>query len=115
MSRDPSDRLRDILERISSVADAESVMAQARDRGDERTVAVAFDAILYDLVVIGEAVRMIPADVLSQEPDVPWRLIVGMRNRIAHEYYRLRPELVGLTIDEPMRHLQAACRRLLAG
>lgn len=114
MSRDPADRLRDILERISSVAAAEDVMEQARDRGDERTVAVAFDAILYDLVVIGEAVRMIPADVLAREPEVPWRLIVGMRNRLAHEYFRLRPELVGLTIDEPMRHMEAACRRLLA-
>ena len=113
MTRGPDARLRDILARLSSIADAEEVMAAASEHGDDRMTDVALDAILYHLVVIGEAVRTLPDDMLATEPDIPWRLIVGMRNRLAHEYFRLRPELVRLTIDEPLRQLGPACLRLL--
>ena len=113
MTRGADARLRDILARLSSIADAEDVMAAASGHGDDRMAQVALDAILYHLVVIGEAVRTLPDDMLAAEPEIPWRLIVGMRNRLAHEYFRLRPELVRLTIDEPLRQLGPACRRLL--
>jgi hypothetical protein len=33
---------------------------------------MAFDALLYRLLVIGEAVKALPTDLLDQEPDVPW-------------------------------------------
>ena len=114
MSRDSHARLSDILSRISAIGDAEHVMTTAEEAGDDALVAVAFDAILYDLVVIGEAVRALPDDLMAQEPGVPWRLIVGMRNHLAHEYFRLRPELVVRTIDLPLRDVAEACARLLS-
>lgn len=114
MIRDPRFRLQDILHRIDSIAAAEAVMVDARRSGREAIADVARNAILYDLVVIGEAVRALPDSLLDTEPDVPWRLVVGMRNRLAHEYFRLRPEQVALTIDEPLRRLHEACTRMLA-
>lgn len=113
MSRDPRLRIQDIRGRVASIRSAERVMERARLESDEQTLAVAVNSVLYDLVVIGEAVRAIPEDILATEPEVPWRLIVGMRNRLAHEYFLLRPELVGRTIDEPLQELDLACERLL--
>lgn len=46
------------------------------------------------------------------EPNVPWNDIVGMRNVIAHEYFRVRSEVVSVTIDRPLADLEAACIRL---
>ncbi|MBL8877333.1 MAG: DUF86 domain-containing protein [Phycisphaerae bacterium] len=43
-------------------------------------------AVLYEILVIGEAVRRISADFQLRNPDVPWRSIVGMRNRVVHQY-----------------------------
>ena len=115
MSRDHRLRIQDIRGRIASIRSAEQVMERARHQGDEQTLAVALNSVLYDLVVIGEAVRAVPEEILASEPGVPWRLIVGMRNRLAHEYFLLKPELVGRTIDEPLQELDLACLRLLEG
>jgi uncharacterized protein with HEPN domain len=43
-------------------------------------------AVLYNLTLIGEAVNRISNEVKEKYPDIPWREIVGFRNRIIHEY-----------------------------
>jgi uncharacterized protein with HEPN domain len=113
VTRDSADRIRDILTRVESIGEAEAMMARAEAEGDSSTVRIAYNSILYDLVVLGEAVRALPDDLRDSEPDIPWRQIVGMRNRLAHEYFRPDLDLVALTIDAPLQNLQAACGRLL--
>jgi uncharacterized protein with HEPN domain len=63
---------------------------------------------------IGEAVNALPAEITAQEPDVPWRDIVDMRNFLSHEYFRVLADVVRRTLDEPLEQLRAACHRLLA-
>jgi uncharacterized protein with HEPN domain len=70
--------------------------------------------ILSRISAIGTAVRALPDNLMAQEPGVPWCLIVGMRNHLAHEYFRLRPELVVRTIDLRLRDVAEACARLLS-
>jgi uncharacterized protein with HEPN domain len=41
---------------------------------------MAFDAILRNLAVIGEAVRALPDETISSTPSVPWTSIAGLRN-----------------------------------
>lgn len=41
------------------------------------------------LQIIGEAARLIPDDVRSRYPTIPWKQIVGMRHMIVHEYFRI--------------------------
>lgn len=85
-------------------------------RGDrDRLAQTAFDAILYDLVVIGEAVSRLSEGLRGRETTVPWEDIIGMRNVIAHEYFRVHSEVVSATIDAPLRDLEVACRRLRSG
>jgi uncharacterized protein with HEPN domain len=45
-----------------------------------------YDATLRNLELIGEAATHIPETVRAAHPDVPWRLIVAMRNRLIHGY-----------------------------
>lgn len=45
-----------------------------------------YDAIVRNLEVIGEAANRFPKEIQSAYPDIPWHQIVGMRNRIVHEY-----------------------------
>ena len=74
---------------------------------------MAFDALLYRLLVIGEAVKSLPADVLEQEPKVPWREVARLRDLLAHHYYRIDPQIIRRTVDAPLRELQAAAQRLM--
>ena len=44
------------------------------------------EACLYNIQIIGEAVSKLPEDVRTNNPQIPWMLIKGMRNRLIHDY-----------------------------
>ena len=52
------------------------------------------EACLYNIQIIGEAVSKLPEDVRNENPDIPWTLIKGMRNRLIHDYMGTDLELV---------------------
>jgi uncharacterized protein with HEPN domain len=43
-------------------------------------------SILYQFTVIGEAVRRISTDFRLQYSQIPWPMMIGMRNKLVHEY-----------------------------
>jgi uncharacterized protein with HEPN domain len=43
-------------------------------------------AVIRDLEVLGEAASQLPQEVRALAPTVPWRRIVGMRNKLIHGY-----------------------------
>jgi uncharacterized protein with HEPN domain len=88
-------------------------MERARASGDDDEEQMAFDALLYRLLVIGEAVKALPPELLDQEPKVPWREVARLRDLLAHHYYRVDPHVIRRTVDVPLRDLQATARRLL--
>lgn len=96
--RSTCDRLRDILAAIDK-----AVRFSQRGR-DELATAAA----LYELIVIGEAVKALPDDVLADRADVPKSAIVGMRNLAAHEYHRVDDEFVWGTVDVDLPPLRVA-------
>jgi|SRR5258707_6905275 uncharacterized protein with HEPN domain len=46
-------------------------------------------AILHHLTVIGEAISRLSEDLKNRHPEVPWRQIISVRNRIVHAYFDL--------------------------
>lgn len=46
-------------------------------------------AILYQVIVIGEAVKRLSPEFRRQHPEVPWKDIAGMRDIVAHQYDRV--------------------------
>ena len=69
---------------------------------------MAFDAILRNLAVIGEADRALPTATIAFMPDVPWTLIAGLRNIVVHMYFRVDPELISDIVDNYLDQLQVA-------
>jgi len=110
--RKADERVADILRCIDRIASAEIQLVTAEGDGDDRAADIALDAVFYNLVVIGEAVNALPREFIDTEPDIPWRDIVDMRNFLAHDYHRVRSELVCAAIDGPLEDLGAACRHL---
>ncbi len=46
-------------------------------------------AILYQVIIVGEATKRLSAEFRSQHPEVPWKDIAGMRDILAHQYDRV--------------------------
>lgn len=55
---------------------------------------MAQSAIIRELQVIGEAARIISDETRSQYPTIAWHRIAGMRNRLIHEYFDVRLDVV---------------------
>ncbi len=60
------------------------------------------DAVVRRLEIIGEAARRLSTEVRTQHPEVPWSVLVGMRNVMIHEYDSVDLEVVWKTVkDDP--------------
>jgi|SRR5580704_8830223 uncharacterized protein with HEPN domain len=90
--------------------DALERAVEAGDRDEEQMI---FDALLYRLLVIGEAVKALPTNLLDREPDIPWGEVARLRDLLAHHHYRVDPQIIRRTVDAPSRDLQAASGRLM--
>ena len=53
-----------------------------------------FDAILFNLEVIGEAVKRLPEEAKSAAPEADWTGPARMRDLIAHHYFSVEPQIV---------------------
>jgi uncharacterized protein with HEPN domain len=82
VSRTPRDRLADIVEAAARVSRAVDALEHAEASDAEDEAQLAFDALLYRLVVIGEAVKALPADLLAR-PAVA-ALPTGAGRAVAH-------------------------------
>jgi len=58
-------------------------------------------------------VRHLPDDVLAQRPDMPWREIKAIGNRIRHEYHRISPQIVRSVVTDDLPALRLAISALL--
>lgn len=56
--------------------------------------AKTFDAVVFNLEVIGEAVKHIPNELRTRYPQVDWKRIAGLRDVIAHGYFGLNRQLL---------------------
>ena len=61
---------------------------------------MAQSAVMRELQVIGEAARLVADETKQQTPQIPWRVIAGMRNRLIHEYFAIRPDVVWQTVQD---------------
>ena len=75
---------------------------------------VVFDATMYNLLILGEAVNHMPDDIITAFPNIPWRELVGFRNRIAHEYQALDNDTVWEIVSHGVAELREQLDDLLA-
>lgn len=104
MSRREVLRLSDIRNAVATIRDH-----IATGPFDEKTA----DAVLYNLVVIGEAAAQISYETRARAPDIPWTKIVGLRNLIAHEYFRIDLEVIQAIVSEQLDQLDETAKRLI--
>jgi uncharacterized protein with HEPN domain len=94
--RDWKFRITDILAAIEDSLEITKDMNYETFCQDQKTM----KAVLYNLVVIGEAARKLPPEITSGYPAIPWREMGDMRNVVIHEYFGIDMKILWETIKK---------------
>ena len=70
-------------------------------------------AVLRKLEIIGEATKNVPEEIRREYPQVPWRQMAGMRDRLIHSYFEVDYLLVWETVKSQIPLLQPVIVQIL--
>ena len=95
---------------------ARKVIAYARDTTRETlpTAPMRLDAMLYEIVVMGEAARRLSPELRAAHPAVPWRDIIGMRSVVTHGYDQIDDDELWQVIEHDLPELIRKLETILA-
>jgi len=101
-------RLKDILAAIEAI-EAYAVSNYQDFSADHKTQ----DAVMYNLVVMGEAANQISAKFREQHESIPWPSIIGTRNVIIHGYDQVKLQIVWEIISRDLKSLKKEVEKAL--
>jgi uncharacterized protein with HEPN domain len=71
------------------------------------------NAVIRPLEIIGEAARQVSRKTRDAHPEIPWEQMIGMRNRLIHEYFRVNLATVWETVQSDLPSLIALIEPLV--
>jgi len=103
MIREYKDYLADIIDAIDKI---ELFVKSMKFETFEKDAKTTF-AVIRAFEIMGEAVKKIPSSVRNKHKNLPWKEMAGMRDKLIHEYFGIKPRVVWKTIkqDLPTRKL----------
>ena len=107
--RDWKFRIQDILDAVRAVREYTQGMSFKSFIEDRKTV----DAVVRNLIIIGEAAIQIPEEICVRHPEVPWFEMRGMRNFVVHEYFRASDSVIWHTAQVDLPPLPALLNKIL--
>ncbi|MFN3762484.1 MAG: DUF86 domain-containing protein [Anaerolineae bacterium] len=109
MNREIGDFIYDIVEAMESALEFTAGMSFEEFSRDTKTVY----AVIRAVEVIGEAAKHIPEDFRNRHPDIPWRSMAGMRDKVIHGYFRVKLERVWEVVQKDIPNLKPRFEAML--
>lgn len=109
MKRDYNLFVKDILDAIDKTEHFIKDMDYQEFIQDDKTST----AVVKKIEIIGEAIKNIPPDIKAKYSNIPWRDIVGMRNKISHGYFGIDYEIVWAVIKKKLPELKTHITQML--
>ena len=102
------------LAHMIEAAESAIQFVSGRDRSDLDTDRMLLFAVVRAIEIVGEAASRITDETCAAEPAIPWRAIVGMRNRLIHAYFEVNSQIVWETVTVEIPALLPLLRTLAA-
>ena len=99
----------DMLDSIGKIESYLSDMSYEEFLDDDKTK----DAVVRNLEIIGEAANRIPEKVKEKHQEIPWRQIVGLRNRLIHGYFVVDYRIVWNIATKELSRLKFQLKKML--
>jgi uncharacterized protein with HEPN domain len=107
--REVRDYLNDILDNINKVLKFTSgIKYEEFIENDEKIYAV-----IRAIEIIGEAAKKVPDEMKAREPDIPWRDMAGIRDKVIHEYFGVDIKIVWITATKEIPPLKGKIEALI--
>ena len=104
-----ADYLVDILDATAQAQRFTAGMSYDEFATDAKTVFATVRA----LEIVGEASKRIPTSVREAYPDIPWRSMAGMRDKLIHDYFGVNLEVIWKTVTEEIPTIEPKLRQIV--
>ncbi|MBC8336238.1 MAG: DUF86 domain-containing protein [Anaerolineales bacterium] len=101
-------RLHDILDAIIAI-ESYALFSYEEFIADHKTQ----DAILYNLIVIGEAANQISEAFQEKFHKIPWASMIGTRNIIVHGYDQVKLQIVWEILQRDLTQLKSEITKVI--
>jgi uncharacterized protein with HEPN domain len=98
----------DIWESIEKIERYIEGMTQDNFQSDEKTT----DAVVRNFEIIGEAAGRLPEDFTSRCSEIEWVKIIGLRNRIVHEYFGVDLQIIWQILKKDIPAFKASLKNI---
>ena len=108
--RNDPKRLNDILQAIDTILHYVEGMDMSAFISDKRT----YHAVIYNLMIMGEAANMLTLEFREAHSEVQWRQVTNMRNFLIHGYHNVEEDLVWEAVSKDLQPLREQIKRYLS-
>ncbi|MGA2091332.1 MAG: DUF86 domain-containing protein [Endomicrobiales bacterium] len=75
---------------------------------DKKTV----NAVIRSIEVIGEATKNLSSEFRKKYPEIPWKNMAGMRDKLIHEYFGIDNEILWMVIKKDLPSIKDEIREI---
>ena len=111
MKRTPLEYVRDIHDALGKAKSFTEGMEYSAFVQDERTIF----AVVRALEIVGEATKNVPDELRRRFPEVPWRVMAGMRDVLIHGSFDVNTEVVWKTATERAPQVLPSVKQCIEG
>lgn len=104
------ERLRHIVDSIAHIED----FLRGKSLEQMKDDVMCYHAVVYNIMIIGEAANMLTNEFRDRHSEIPWRQIIDMRNVLVHGYYTTSPLFVWETYTNDLPLLKQQVEKFIS-
>ncbi|HKH48644.1 MAG TPA: DUF86 domain-containing protein [Thermoanaerobaculia bacterium] len=97
-SRSDRDLLSDILEALRRARSYTADQSYDQFLADTKTQ----DAVIRTLEILGEATKKLSPSLRESHPEIPWKSMAGLRDKLIHDYFGVNVDIVWQIVQDQL-------------